>query len=93
MIQALSKRNFEYLKNKIQTGWGSLLEFKRESIIDLAQQMADRVAKGEPIIPKEERKAKERDPFSPETRELIKIQQIREHYEKFLDYLYRHWME
>lgn len=85
MIQALSKRNFEYLKNKIQTGWGSLLEFKRESIIDLAQQMADRVAKGEPIIPKEERKAKERDPFSPETRELIKIQQIREHYEKFLE--------
>ena len=85
MIQALSKRNFEYLKKKIQAGWGNYLEFKRESIVDLAQQVADRVDMDEPVIPKYQKRVKESDILSPETIELIKNDQFRKHYENFLE--------
>ena len=87
MIQALSKRNFEYIKKKIDLDWdwSNLLEFRRESIVDLAQQLADRVAKGEKVVSNNQSMAKECERFSHETIEMIKTEQFRGHYERFLE--------
>ena len=85
IFRTMSRLKFSFAKEMIRKYWGNLLEFHRESVVDVAKIMAQRTKEGNPVITKQNPTLADHPSIPKEVEQKIMIEHYRSHYEKFLD--------
>ncbi len=88
LVQTMSKLKFGFAKEVVERYWGDSLALSRESVVDLAKQMAQR-ARERPVSVDEDDEDEEEEVKSTaiprEIEEKMITEHYRKHYERFLD--------
>lgn len=84
-VEAFSKQKYEFAKKMAGEYFGSRIRLKRESVVDLAKQVAER-EKDEPEEAEDwDQETEDSESIPLEIRQAVMEQFFREHYTKFLD--------
>ena len=79
MVHSTSRVNFDFIKKMVEHYWGKSLEYRREAIVDMAQQLADRTEReGQTLVLSPESKV----PLTEHDRKLMTADYL-SHYEHF----------
>ncbi|MBI3316771.1 MAG: hypothetical protein HYZ85_02035 [Candidatus Omnitrophica bacterium] len=84
-VEAFSKQKYEFAKKMAEKYFGSKICLKRESVVDLAKQVAEREREDFEEDEDEDSEAEMPESIPLELRQTVMAQFFREHYTKFLD--------
>jgi len=84
VVEVMSRLKFKFTKEIVKEYWGNLLEFRREVIIDIAKQMAEKTDEDLEIA-QNSRGSQKQAQIPREIEEQIMKDHYRRHYTKLLD--------
>lgn len=85
ILRTMSRLKFKFAKEMIKKYWGSLLEFHRESVVDVAKIMAQRTKENKPVVAAPDPMVEDPPSISKEVEQKMMVEYYRRHYEKFLN--------
>ena len=84
-VVAFSKQKYEFAKKMAEKYFGPKIRLKRESVVDLAKQVANRAREDFDEDEDEDSEAEMPESIPPEIRQKVMEEFFRQHYTKFLD--------
>lgn len=82
IFRTMSRMKFDFAKKMVKKYWGSLLQFKREAVVDVAKVMAQRTAE---VVKEADPMIHDKEGIPKEVEEKLMTENYRRHYERFLD--------
>lgn len=84
VVEVMSRLKFKFAKEIVKKYWGDLLEFRREAVVDIAKQMAEKTNENRAERHDSDR-SQEKKAVPREVEEYLMKEHYRKHYTKFLD--------
>jgi hypothetical protein len=85
IFRTMSRLKFSFAQKMIKKYWGDLLEFHRESVVDVAKIMAQKTKEDSSVVTKPNPTPAEHPSIPKEVKQKIMLGHYHSHYERFLD--------